>query len=108
MHDTITLPKTMFDRIERVMRRLVAKVEPVDTEAKAVRQEAVALIEDVTQLADTTIAPAKKSGAQVLLDLAKKAEREGWSGLSDLAENHDTYAAEAAAADLKRIHDDNR
>ncbi len=108
MHDTITLPKTVFDRIERVMRRLVAKVEPVDNEAKAVRQEAVALIEDVTHLADTTSVLPKKNGAQVLLDLAKKAKREGWSGPSDLAENHDKYAAEAAEADLQRIHDDYR
>ncbi len=108
MQDTITLPRNIVDRLEQVMRRLVAHVEPKNPEAKAVRNEAVALMEDVTHLTDTPAVPAKKSGVQALLDLAKRAEREGWSGPADLAQNHDTYAAAAAEEDLQRIHDNYR
>ncbi len=108
MSNTITIPRNILERMENVLKRLVAKVEPRDTEAQAVQKEAVALMEDVTHLTDTTAAPAKTNGAQVLLGLAKRAEQEGWSGPADLAQNHDTYAAEAAEADLKRIHDDYR
>ncbi len=115
MGDTITMPRNMFEQIESVIRRLIAKVEPTDKEAKAARDEAVALIQTVTNLSDDETMQlvkreirtvrAERTGAQVLLELAKKAEREGWEGPSDLAENHDTYAAEVAEEDLKRIHD---
>jgi hypothetical protein len=115
MNDTIMLPRSIFERIETIIKRLVAKVEPTDQEAKATRDEAVALIQMVTNISDDETRQlvnreirstrAERSGAQVLLELAARAEREGWEGPSDLAENHDTYAAEAAEEDLKRIHD---
>jgi hypothetical protein len=115
MNDTITLPRSIFEQIEQVLRRLVAKVEPTDNDAKDARNQAVQLMQVVTAIADDegmqqthAVVAARKtrrSGIQVLLELAEKAEREGWEGPSDLAENHDTYAAEAAEEDLKRIHD---
>lgn len=115
MSDTITLPRSIFEQIEGVLRRLVAKVEPTDNDAKDVRNQAVHLMQVVTAIADdkevqrtrAVVAAGKtrRNGIQVLLELAEKAECEGWEGPSDLAEKHDTYAAEAAEEDLKRIHD---
>ena len=43
--------------------------------------------------------------AQVLLELADMAEKEGWSGPRDLAEDHNTYLEEALEHDLERIHE---
>ena len=34
---------------------------------------------------------AYKNGAQILLALAEKAERDGWSGPADLSTNHNSY-----------------
>src|SRR4051812_20880962 len=115
MSDTITVPRTIFEQLESAIRRLAEKVEPTDQEARAAGKEAVALLRTVTGRADDAgrqlpyaavhVQKAEHRGAQILLELAKKAEREGWEGPSDLAENHDKYAAEAAEEDLKRIHD---
>lgn len=115
MSDTITVPRSIFEQIESVIRRLVAQVEPTDKEAKETRNEAVDLMQKVAILTDDeamqianeavrTVHTANK-GAQTLLELAQKAEREGWSGPADLAQNHNKYAAKAIADDLKRIHD---
>jgi len=119
MQDTIAFPKDLVDRIAHVISRLVAQVEPKDTEAKKARCEAEALVQDVAHLAEEAFTNdvneamqqvrAERKSAHVLLELAEKAEREGLgSGLGDLAQNHDAYAAAAIDADLKRIHDDNR
>ena len=105
--DTITVPRTIIARIEYVLRHVVTKIEPKDTEARNVRSEAADLMQTMTTLSNETTQEAS-SGADTLLELAKLAETEGWAGPSDLAENHDTYAADAIAADLKRIHDDYR
>ena len=50
----------------------------------------------------------KKNGMQALLELAKMAEKEHWSGPKDLSTNHDKYLAEILEKDLKRIHDQYR
>ncbi len=103
----ITLPRTIITRIEYVLRHVVAKIEPNDQETRNVRSEAVELMQTMTTLSTETTQEAS-SGAATLLELANLAETEGWAGPADLAENHDTYAADAIAADLKRIHDDYR
>ena len=36
----------------------------------------------------------QSSGNQALLDLARKAEREGWQGPKDLSTNHNAYFAQ--------------
>src|ERR671938_253934 len=77
MQDTITLPRNTFEQIEAIIRRLVAKVEPTDEEARTARKDAVALIQAVTALTDTQpVAQAEQNGAQALLELAKRAEQE--------------------------------
>ena len=93
--------------MEHVLRQLVTKIEPEDMEAQKARREAVELMQTVTTLSKDTAQEAT-TGADALLQLARLAETEGWAGPPDLAENHDTYAADALAADLKRIHDDYR
>ncbi len=105
--DTITVPRTIIARIEYVLRHVVTKIEPKDTETRNVRSEAVELMQTMTTLSKETTQEAS-SGADTLLELANLVETEGWVGPSDLAENHDNYAADAIAADLKRIHDDYR
>ena len=105
--DTITVPRTIIARIEYVLRHVVAKIEPKDSETRNVRSEAVELMQTMTTLSNETTQEAS-SGADTLLELAKLAETEGRAGPSDLAENHNKYAADAIAADLKRIHDDYR
>ena len=107
MNDTIAVPRTIVERMEYVLRQLVAKIEPKDTEAQKARSEAVELMQTVTMLSKDTPKEAM-TGADTLLQLAKLAETEGWAGPPDLAERHNTYAADALAADLKRIHDDYR
>jgi DNA-binding HxlR family transcriptional regulator len=48
----------------------------------------------------------QKGSASALVELAHMAEQEGWrSDVHDLSMNHDKYAAEAAEADVNRIHD---
>ena len=107
MNDTITIPRTIVERLEYVLRQLVAKIEPKDLETRNVRSEADELMKTVITLSKD-IPKEATTGADALLQLAKLAETEGWAGPPDLAENHDTYAADAIAADLKRIHDDYR
>jgi hypothetical protein len=114
MNDTITIPRDLFEQIERVMRRLVAKVEPIDNDAKAVRTEATKLMQTVTEIADdgemqltqsvVSAGKARRTGVQILLALAEKAEREGWEGPSDLAENHDAYFVQAWEEQEKAKH----
>ena len=44
--------------------------------------------------------------AKALLELAKKAEREGWTGPNDLSINHDAYFVEAwEEQDKRKRHD---
>ena len=96
MNDTITLPRNTFERIEEIIRRLVAKVEPTDEEARTARKEAVALIQIVTELTDTKhLTHNERNGAQGLLELARLAEKENWTGPTDLAERHDAYFIKA-------------
>ncbi len=105
--DTIAVPRTIIERVEHVLRQVVAKIEPKDSETRIVHSEAEALVHTMTTLSKDTVRDVH-SGADALLQLAKLAETEGWAGPSDLAENHDKYAADAIAADLRRIHDDYR
>ena len=96
MQDTITLPRTTFEQIEAIIRRLVAKVEPKDEEAKTARKDAVALIQTVTELTGTQpVTHNERNGAQGLLELAQLAEEENWTGPTDLAERHDAYFIKA-------------
>jgi hypothetical protein len=46
-----------------------------------------------------------QGNANVLLDLASRAEQEGWRGPPDAASNHTHYASAAVEQSLKRIHD---
>ncbi len=105
MQDTIAMPRDMVDRIESVIKRLVAQVEPKDTEAQAARKDAVALVQDVVQIAEDDVTQHvnaavqevrdEMKGAQVLLELSQKARREGWSAPADFSTNHDTYFVKA-------------
>jgi hypothetical protein len=106
----------MFERMEQVILRFTENVEPADKETIVARKETAELLQSVAKNVSGNEAKRivhaarhavqkEGTGAQVLLDLALRAEREGWEGLSDLAQNHDKYAAEAAEEDLQRIHD---
>ncbi len=103
MNNGITIPIPILERLHNAVARLVAKIDPRDTEAQQARSEAVAVLQEVTNMTDDEAIRdamktprAEKNGAQVLLELAEKAEKEGWkSGVTDLAENHDKYFLEA-------------
>ena len=101
MNNGITIPLPIFERLHDVVERLVAKIDPKDKEAQKARRDAVAVLQEVANIADDEVVRdvndvvyatrAEKNGAQILLALAEKAEREGWSGPADLSTNHNSY-----------------
>ncbi len=101
MNNGITIPISILERLHNAVERLVAKIDPKDKEAQEACSDAVAVLQEVTNIADDEVmrdvndaihaTRAEKNGAQTLLALAEKAEREGWSGPADLSTNHNSY-----------------
>ncbi len=55
MNNGITIPLPIFERLHDAIERLAATIDPKDKEAQQARSDAVAVLQEVTNIADEEV-----------------------------------------------------